>query len=158
MTRMSNWRYLKYVLKHKWFVFVYCLRFGLIWRGITHDLSKFRPSEWGPYRDNFFSDKDMSEEESEKITADFQMAWHLHQQRNRHHWQYWTEYDGLGWSMKTFEMPRADMLEMVADWMGAGRAITGKMDVLEWYEKNKDKMHFHSSTKRDVEALLGTLK
>lgn len=147
---MRNWNYLKYVLKHKWYVLIYCWRFGLFWRGIVHDISKFRPSEWGPYRDRFFGPETISEE----TMAAFQMAWHLHQQRNRHHWQYWIEYDGEGWSMKTFQMPLDDALEMIADWMGAGRAITGRMEVGEWYEKNKDKMHLHEGTRFFVENTL----
>ena len=44
-----HWIYLQYVLRHKWYVFQECLKYGLIWEGIVHDLSKFRPSEWFPY-------------------------------------------------------------------------------------------------------------
>lgn len=41
--------YLKYVLRHKWFVFRECQRVGITWRGIVHDMSKFSRAEWEPY-------------------------------------------------------------------------------------------------------------
>ena len=39
-------------------------------------------------------------------------------------------------------MPEKYAREMVADWAGAGRAITGKWETLEWYEKNQEKILF----------------
>lgn len=46
------------------------------------------------------------------------------------------------------------MLEMVADWIGAGIAITGKMEVWEWYKANRNNMTLHPETRNDVEMLL----
>jgi hypothetical protein len=43
---------------------------------------------------------------------------------------------------------------MVADWWGAGRAITGKWDAQNWYERQKGKIILHEMTRRDVEHLL----
>jgi len=37
-------------------------------------------------------------------------------------------------------MPEHFVREMIADWCGAGRAITGEWEVLDWYEKNREKM------------------
>ena len=37
---------------------------------------------------------------------------------------------------------------MVADWMGAGRAITGKWDVAGWYADNWRKIHLRPETRR----------
>lgn len=44
--------------------------------------------------------------------------------------------------------------EMIADWMGAGRAITGKWEVAEWYEKNQNKIQLHPETRRFVENII----
>ena len=38
--------HLKTILIHKWWVFYYCCQVGLIWRGLTHDLSKFSSTEF----------------------------------------------------------------------------------------------------------------
>ena len=34
------------ILKHKYFVFKYCCKLGIPWRGLLHDLSKFSPTEF----------------------------------------------------------------------------------------------------------------
>ena len=44
MTRYD--RYLWYVIRHKWFVGVECVKRGLWWRGLVHDLSKFVKEGW----------------------------------------------------------------------------------------------------------------
>lgn len=51
-------------------------------------------------------------------------------------------------------MPDVYILEMVADWAGAGRAITGKWSIVEWYEKNKNNIQLEVSTRRRVENLM----
>lgn len=143
--------YLKYLLRHKWFVLVACWRIGASLRlGFIHDMSKFLPSEWLPYARCFYAlDGSKQYREGEA----FNLAWNDHQKRNKHHWQYWL----ITWDRGTTEplqMPRRYALEMVADWMGAGRAITGKWETAAWYEKNKTNMQLHPVTRAQVEALL----
>lgn len=62
------WEYFKYVCEHKKNVFVCCFkesknwfrggryREGMfyLWHGIAHDLSKFSPSEFKAYAENFY--------------------------------------------------------------------------------------------------------
>jgi len=48
--------YLKYIIRHKWYVGIECFKMGVYWRGITHDLSKFLPSEFIPYAKYFYGD------------------------------------------------------------------------------------------------------
>lgn len=79
--------YLKAVLRHKWFVFWACFRFGVpIWSAILHDWDKFLPDEWFAYAKTFYK-SDGSNQYVE--SADFAHAWMMHQHRNKHHWQYW---------------------------------------------------------------------
>lgn len=147
-----HWNYLKYVLRHKWFVLVASIKIGApIWAAITHDLSKFRPSEWMPYARAFYAPDGTSQYVESRA---FTRAWNDHQKRNKHHWQYWL----ITWDRGTTEpipMPNNAVLEMVADWMGAGRAITGKWEAKEWYEKNKGNMILTPSTRQCVEVILG---
>jgi len=42
-------KYLNYVLRHKWYVMIECFKRGKYWRGLMHDISKFRPDEFIPY-------------------------------------------------------------------------------------------------------------
>jgi hypothetical protein len=92
---MKYLKYLWYVIKHKWFVFIECAKCGIIWRGIVHDLSKFRPSEFFAYANHFYGSKEPVRDKTGYYkptdTGDsaFDYAWFLHQKRNPHHWQYW---------------------------------------------------------------------
>lgn len=43
---------------------------------------------------------------------------------------------------------------MVADWTGAGRAISGETDPRKWYRANADKMILNGDTRVLVERLL----
>ena len=52
------------------------------------------------------------------------------------------------------KMPEKYICEMVADWMGAGKAITGKWDVIIWYNSNKQNIILHDNTRKFVEHLL----
>ena len=47
-------KYLWYVIRHKWFVFVECCKDGIAWQGLVHDLSKLRLSEFMPYATHFY--------------------------------------------------------------------------------------------------------
>jgi hypothetical protein len=132
---MSYLKYFWYVVRHKFWVIVAGRKLGVsLWRCFTHDLSKFRPSEFFPYADYFYGGP--YKPRSEMGIREFDAAWLKHQHRNPHHWQHWLlrEDDGPA---KPIDMPRKYAKEMVADWMGAGRAITGKWGISEWYAKNK---------------------
>lgn len=141
-------RYAGYVARHKWFVF----RAGLktkapLWRLVIHDWSKMSRAEWGPYVRYFYTD--------DPVQLYFDRAWLHHQHRNPHHWQHWLLREDDG-DLKTLPMPEGLVREMVADWMGAGRAITGKWSADEWYLNGASaKMKLHPATRTLAEALLG---
>ncbi len=153
----ARWKYLSYVVRHKWFVFVAGLKTGApLWRLVIHDWSKFTPAEWGPYVLSFYGPWKYSERPAE-IVAAFDRAWLHHQHANPHHWQHWVLREDSG-ATKVLEMPDDLMREMVADWMGAGRAITGKWGALEWFLKNRDKILLHPDTETMVLILLDAPK
>lgn len=142
--------YLKYVLRHKWFVLVACIQLKVpIWIAILHDWDKFLPDEWLPYARCFYK----SDGTKQYVEGDdFSRAWNYHQKRNKHHWQYWM----LTWDRgETTCLPMPDVFrrEMLADWMGAGRAL-GKPDTKSWYLVNKDRMKLHPVTRAWIEDQL----
>jgi hypothetical protein len=59
---------------------------------------------------------------------------------------------------KALPIPQPLVCEMVADWMGAGRAITGRWEVGEWYDENKDKIVLEEGTRCRVELLIGAMR
>ena len=152
MLRYVN--YFKYILLHKWYVFRACAITGcpLIY-GIMHDISKFYPSEFFPYARRFYYPNGMKRKCSDGNDSDFDMAWLLHQKRNKHHWNYYVLVkDGGG--LYALPMPEGRIREIVADWIGAGLAIHGKLDVKPWYYANKKSMTMHESTRKIVEQQL----
>lgn len=146
--------YAKYVLRHKWYVLKACRMTGAsLWLGLIHDLSKLRPSEWMPYAECFYK-PDGSKQYVESVA--FTLAWNWHQKRNPHHWQAWLVTMDRG-ETKPLPMPERYVREMVADWIGAGLAITGKLEVWQWYERNKGNMCLHHETRARVESLLQSI-
>lgn len=143
-------RYASYVARHKWFVFRAGLKVGApVWRLVIHDWSKMTRAEWTPYVRSFYG----KQGRTPAVRAAFDAAWLHHQHRNAHHWQHWLLREDGG-VLKTLPMPESLTREMVADWMGAGRAITGQWEVAEWYAKNADKIRLHSETRALVERLI----
>lgn len=145
-------KYLKYVLKHKWFVMIECFKHGLFYQGIVHDLSKFLPSEFFPYAEYFYGKGNNRKE--------FEFAWLLHQKRNKHHWEWWILHEEYG-AAKIFEMPDKYAKEMLCDWVGAGKAMgkhSPKDDIYketrEWYKINRDKINLSPDTKLFIESIL----
>jgi hypothetical protein len=76
MKYLSN---LCYILRHKWRVLVECWKEGLYLQGITHDLSKLSPAEFGPYSDRFFGGKLLAPDQDSR----WEYAWLHHQHRNK---------------------------------------------------------------------------
>jgi hypothetical protein len=158
-----NISYLKYVIKHKWFVLYAGVKIGVpLWRLLIHDWSKFTPTEWGPYARMFFDKngdrtnvrgKGGYDPNAQRL--EFNYAWLSHQ-KNKHHWQAWISI-GDGGSLKPLPIPEVFVKEMVADWCGAGRAVTGKWDIAEWYEINKEKMIVHPKTKDLIDCFVRKL-
>jgi len=144
-------KYLKTVLRHKWFVGQECFKVGLYWRGLVHDWSKFLPDEFLSYA-KFFEGGYKYGEQPEALKAAFAAAWNEHQKRNSHHYQYHM----LTWDRGDTEclpMPLKDCMEMLCDWRGAGRTY-GNTDTRGWYLKNKGNIHLHPDTRRWVELHL----
>ncbi|MHB8483528.1 MAG: DUF5662 family protein [Nitrospiria bacterium] len=164
---MRYLKYLKYLLRHKFWVAVYCFKEGLFWQGLVHDNSKLLPSEFLPYVNYFYSSKQGIKrgrddtgyyKPTDTGDIEFDKAWLYHQNRNKHHWQFWVLQNDDGTS-KAFEMPEKYVREMVCDWKGAGKAQNsvdekGNPKVIQWYEKNGGRMTIHLNSRQLVEDIL----
>ena len=157
---MVYWKYLKYVFKHKWYVFLECCKYGIIWRGVVHDLSKLLPSEFFSYARWFYDrpDEKLDQDKFKAAKRAYEFSWLWHLKRNKHHWQWFI----LGFrdgKLDVFEIPMKYRREMLADWRGVSRALNkGYDNTRRWYEENKDKMRFGEDTKKWIEKELGVLK
>jgi hypothetical protein len=155
----ADFQYGRYLARHKWFVFVAGLKTKApLWRLIIHDWSKLGRLEWCAYRDFFYGfeiNPVMTVLIKERRRV-FDVAWLHHIHLNKHHWNHHCIVDGdERETLKVLKMPEKYVREMVADWAGAGRAITGKWEVKEWYETKKEQILLHPDTRVLVEKLLG---
>jgi hypothetical protein len=137
--------YLVNLLRHKWFVLVAGLSLGVpLWRLLKHDWTKFLPSEFMAYARHFHGSPPSPD-------LDFDLAWLKHKNRNDHHWEYWTGPDG------TLRMSEGAVLEMVADWLAAGRTYEGRWPDLfnyTWFNANRGRMILHPGTRYDIYTIL----
>lgn len=150
------WSHLKYTTRHKFYVLVECFKRGLYIRGITHDLSKFTPSEFAGYANFFFNtdgtrkpDTDLNSREVKKAFDD---SWYCHQYFNDHHWQFWMRLSG-----EPNEMSKDAVDEMICDWIGAAKAnYQNEPDIpLPWYKNSRTRMTFHENTRKYIEEQIG---
>ena len=149
------WQYFKYIVEHKWNVGIECFKKGMIIHAITHDISKFLPSEFLPYAKFFYStNRTKKYKQSDETKADFQKGWCFHQKRNKHHWNYWVSVTRIN-EIIPIPMPEKYIKQMIADWNGMSRKFGGSTE--EYYIKNRNNMILHKETTKLIEGILTQL-
>lgn len=159
-TMTKAWEHFRTITHHHNLVCGYCLKAGLIWQGMTHDLSKLSPTEFlvgARYYQGTRSPNNAEREETGRS-----LAWLHHKGRNRHHYEYWIDYSftpenphGLG----GVQMPRRYVAEMIFDRVSASRTYLGDKYTdeapLNYFLRSKERSWFiHPVTKRQMEFLL----
>ena len=146
-------KYLLYLLEHKKNVGIECIKEGLYLHAITHDLSKFLPSEFLTYA-KFFHSKNRTKKynTSDETDINFLKGRIRHQKRNKHHWNYWvsvTRWDKI----EPIPMPMKHVRQMICDWRGMARKFGGTWT--EYYQKNKKSFIMHKDTITLIENFIG---
>jgi hypothetical protein len=147
--------HLKTVLVHKWWVLYYCSKVGLTWRGIKHDLSKFSPVEFFESV-KYYTGTDSPINACKKENG-WSKAWQHHKGRNTHHYEYWQDnFDNGGQALL---MPFKDNLEMLCDYLAAGRAYMKKdftfaAEYKWWRNKISGPIAMHRANKIFIETAL----
>lgn len=114
-------KHLRRILRHKFWVAYYCFQLGLYRQGILHDLSKFGWYEFS--RSVKFYDDNTSPLNKEKEILGYSRSYLHHRGRNPHHYEYWvTQLDSGGVPVK---IPREYALELVCDYLAAGKVYNG---------------------------------
>ena len=153
---MGNfYNHFKKVCKHKYLVGYYCFKAGIPWRGIKHDMSKFSPVEF--LESVKYYQGNRSPIDRCKEVNGWSKAWQHHKGRNDHHYEYFI--DNLDNGGEAIEMPKDCVLELIADYLGAGRAYMGKSfsykKEYEWWENKKQKpLLMHKNTKKFIDEVL----
>ncbi len=163
---LPSLRFLHATIVHKWHVYCAGRRLGIgRWQLLIHDLSKFRPAEFVPYGKFFYALPGASWLKAvpdPSAKSRMLQGWLTHIQRNPHHWQHWCLINGAsvvashGTKVKTnpveaLPMPRKYVREMLADWMGAGRAYQGvyptSIAEWKWWQENKNQIVLHDRSR-----------
>ena len=157
---MKLWKHFKTITKHKLLVMQGCFKVGLFWQGITHDLSKYSPTEFLNGVKYFQGTRSpISAEREEKGYAE---AWMHHKGRNKHHHEYWTDIDLVSRQYVPHPMPRKYLVEMIMDRRAASMVYKGKAYTpafpLEYQLNSKDRMLMHPKTRQELEYLLTMLR
>ena len=155
---MKAWQHFKTITAHRFRVMKYCLKAGLIFQGLTHDLSKY---SWTEFSEGCrYWQGDRSPNARAKEAAGISYAWLHHKGRNKHHFEYWIDYDPKSENfLAGHDMPRKYIAEMVIDRICACQVYKGKeykrTNAYEYFMRSKDKLWFVSeNTRRDLEMLL----
>lgn len=146
------WLHFKLITKHRWIVFKLCTKAGLPWRGLVHDLSKYSPTEFFESAKYYVGYKSPIQVAREK--REYSSAWLHHKGRNKHHEEYWYDFNA---PIKAPVIPYKYTIEMLCDNLSAGIVYKGKdftNDYPLWYWKNvKNKELFHPKMQKFFEDI-----
>jgi len=153
----------KTITKHRHLVLRYCFRLGLYRQGLLHDLSKYSPVEFWRGAKYYLGYR--SPNDAERKATGQSLAWLHHKGRNRHHFEYWTDYivqeDG-GISYGGTRMPMRYIAEMFCDRIAASRTYLGddytSAAPYEFFMRSKPRILIHPETSAQIEEMLRILK
>ena len=147
------------ITDHRHMVMRHCVKAGIPLRGLLHDLSKYMPSEFIPGVKYYQGTR--SPNEGEREAYGFSYAWMHHKGRNRHHFEYWTDYDQKTRLMSPVKMPLKYVKEMFCDRVAASKIYNGEnytdSDALAYFMKAKGRRVIHHDTSALLEHLLRML-
>lgn len=155
---MIKWLgHLKTINHHKRLVMRHCFRVGLYRQGLLHDLSKYSPVEFSAGAKYFQGNR--SPNEIERLEKGFSAAWLHHKGRNRHHLEYWLDYNPEDeYRIGGMRMPVNYVVEMFCDRMAASKtyrkdAYTNS-DPYHYYLHSRDNYLLHPESRKLLEKLL----
>ena len=146
--------HLRTINKHKRKVTHLCFRCHLYKQGILHDLSKYSICELKTgfkYYQGYRSPIDAQKED-----IGYSTSWLHHKGRNKHHWEYWLDFNKDG--IYAVKMPTNYVLEMFCDRVAATMVYQGKdykdSSALEYYNKGRHRILIHKDTDALIHHLL----
>ncbi|MBP5553738.1 MAG: catalase [Lachnospiraceae bacterium] len=152
------------ITKHRILVCKGCFKIGLYYQGLTHDLSKYSPDEFLVGVKYFQGTRSPNNAEREDIG--YSSAWLHHKGRNKHHYEYWIDYNTRGEMpgedvLIPVEMPDRYIAEMVMDRIAASKVYKGDeykdSDSLEYFLGGIETTPMHPNTRKKLYRYLKIL-
>ena len=153
-------KHFKTITKHRHAVIRHCIKAGIPFQGLKHDLSKYAPVEF--LSGAKYYDGSKSPNENERADVGYSKAWLHHKGRNKHHFEYWIDYDCVKKVAAPVKMPLNYVIEMFCDRVAASKIY--KKDEytdacpIEYFERGKRTRFIHPETSETLENLLIMLR
>ena len=147
---------------HRRLVRKYCFKLGIYRQGLMHDLSKYSPSEFISGV-KYYQDGHRSPNNAQREDEGVSKAWLHHKGRNKHHFEYWIDYDvdGSRTVLAGMKMPVKYVAEMFCDRIAASRIYNKEKykdsDPLDYYIKGLGHYIMHPETDALLHKLLQML-
>lgn len=113
----------------------------------NHDKSKFDEEE---NTANAYAEFYYCENVDDEILENFENAVRFHKINNPHHINYW--------HTRNQEMPTIYLIEMFCDWWSFSFAKNDPMEILDWYNKNKESINLRDKEIETIQKLLTFVK
>ena len=157
---MKPWQHFKTITKHKLLVLEGCFKVGLYRQGLTHDLSKYSPTEFWVGARYYQGTK--SPNAAERAEKGYSEAWMHHKGRNRHHYEYWQDVNLQSGVYEPVPMPSKYLVEMVMDRRAACLVYEGEnytpASPLNYLERSRERLLMHPQTLRELTYILTMLR
>ena len=157
---MNAWGHFKTITSHKFLVMKYCFKVGLYKQGFLHDLSKYSPTEFMVGAKYYQGTR--SPNNAEREATGVSTSWLHHKGRNKHHFEYWTDYNPKTRRMEAVEMPLKYVKEMFCDRVAAGKIYLDDKytndNPIEYFLKGNAKTSMHPNTAKLLEGWLMMLQ
>lgn len=148
------------VTRHRHGVIKNCFKAGIPLQGLFHDLSKYSPEEFIHGAKYYQGNRSPHEQERELIG--YSRGWMHHKGRNKHHFEYWTDYNTKTKVLSPVKMPVKYVKEMFCDRVAASKNYLKENyndgSALDYFMKAKGRRVIHPETSALLEKLLRMLK
>lgn len=134
----------------------HCFKAGIGLQGLFHDLSKYSITEFKIGAKYYTGSK--SPNEGERLENGYSLAWMHHKGRNKHHFEYWTDYNPYTKQIEPVKMPVRYLVEMFCDRVAASKIYQGdkynNSHPLKYFENGNAKNLMHADTAKKLKEFL----
>ena len=152
--------HLRTITRHRHAVIRHSRRAGIFWQGLFHDLSKYTPTEF--WQGVKYYAGTFSPNETERKEKGYSGAWLHHKGRNKHHFEYWTDYNPVERRVKPVKMPVRYVAEMFCDRVAASKIYQkenyNEKHPYEYFQRGKPNRFIHPETSDLLESWLLLLR
>lgn len=147
------------ITKHRHVVIKNGYKAGILFQSLFHDLSKYSPSEFISGAKYYKGNRSPNEAEREEFG--YSKAWLHHKGRNRHHFEYWLDYNPKTKKNEPVKMPIKFVKEMFCDRVAASKIYQGKNynqnQPIDYFMRGKANRVIHQETSDLLELWLNIL-